>query len=206
MSGVPKIPLIIYENRNKNGQNYQKKMGKMKILLATLLMLGLSACERHEDGTYFKYKCTAELNGETYIDQRRVETILSPTGQITPRICPDETDGFLYFVSYLCTEAGMTTFTYMVEIYFPAGPLDELVGREYDLGIRDSGTDIDEYPEYCKENSIPYATVTKGIMGETADKGSFQITSRDEDTVNGNFTLHFSEGTMTGRFYCTIKE
>lgn len=29
MSGVPKIPLIIYENRNKNGQNYQKKMGKM---------------------------------------------------------------------------------------------------------------------------------------------------------------------------------
>ena len=43
-------------------------------------------------------------------------------------------------------------------------------------------------------------------MGETADKGSFQITSRDEDTVNGNFTLHFSEGTMTGRFYYTIKE
>ena len=181
-------------------------MGKVKILLAMLLMLSLSACEKHEDGTYFKYKCTTEINGETYIDQRRVETILSPSGQITPRICPDENSGFLYFVSYLCTEAGMTTFTYMVEIHFPVEASDQLVGKVYDLDIRNSETDIDEYPQYCLENSIPYATVTKGFTSETVDKGSFMITSRDEDTVNGNFTLHFSEGTMTGSFYCTIKE
>lgn len=32
------------------------------------------------------------------------------------------------------------------------------------------------------------------------------ITSRDEDTVNGNFTLRFSEETITGSFYCTTKE
>lgn len=40
----------------------------------------------------------------------------------------------------------MTTFTYMAEIRFPVVPERLLVGKEYDLGIRESETDIDGYP------------------------------------------------------------
>lgn len=47
-------------------------------ITAFAIAFSLTSCEKHEGELYLKSKCTAELNGKTYIDQTRIEQTFNP--------------------------------------------------------------------------------------------------------------------------------
>ena len=63
----------------------------MKKTLFVILMCAmclLMSCEKHDGMQYFKAKCVAELNGQSYVDQ--TPFTISPNAIVTPSIYCDD--------------------------------------------------------------------------------------------------------------------
>lgn len=75
----------------------------------------------------------------------------------------------------------------------------EMLIERKDIEYPDGKQSDSDYIRYCTDNKVSYATVNGGLV----DSGSFRITSYDPEkgSYNGTFTLHFSEGILTGKFY-----
>lgn len=171
-------------------------------LLAALLLCAavLTACEKHDGVNYCKSKCIAELNGQTYYDQLPLLSIFSPEAITTPSL--SYYDGMVTFDTDLSKERGGTPL-YYIFIFLYGNSMEELAGKvvnfeKKEIEYPDGEPSMWYYAQYCDENKIAYAR----INGEVAEGGSFHITSYDEEkeAYSGTFTLHFSEGTMTGEF------
>ncbi|MGM9763061.1 MAG: hypothetical protein ACI3ZQ_03465 [Candidatus Cryptobacteroides sp.] len=165
----------------------------------------LTACEKHDGVCYLKSKCTAELNGQTYIDQLPLTYIFAVEGQKTPSFA--YSDGIATFRTALCKGRGEAA-VYYVDIFLFTDSLEELHGREVGFERRDieyvDGKPAEwEYEEYCNDNRLPYAKVfsCERMCGEIADKGTFRLTSDKNGNYSGTFILQFSEGTMKGEFF-----
>ena len=81
-------------------------MKKKLTLLASIIactLLSLTSCEKHDGINYLKSKCTAELNGQTYIDQQPYTYIFGPTHP-TPFLEYSQYEAT--FETYLSTERG----------------------------------------------------------------------------------------------------
>lgn len=180
-------------------------------IVATLLvaivctMCLFSACEKHDSETYFKSKCMAELNGQTFIDQQLLLSAMNPSFTMTPSFNYNE--GKAAFQTALSKGRGGKVL-YYVDIFLFSDSDEELLGKEQSFERRDidytDGEPTDwEYTQYCNENKIAYASVfsCETLSGEIADKGTFRITSDKKDNYSGTFTLQFSEGTLTGEFF-----
>lgn len=168
------------------------------ILMAFLCSLAFVCCD--SDEVYFKSKCTAVLDGQTYYDQLPLKTALNPSTTVTPSI--EHLENYTVFHTWLCKERGGSPI-YYVDIYLFSNSLEGLYEKEYnfekvDIDYTDGKPSHWEYVKYCKENRISYAD----INNEIADKGSFRFTSYDNEKkeYSGTFTLQFSEGTMQGEF------
>ena len=157
-------------------------MKKKLTLLAAIIacnLLCLTSCEKHDGINYLKSKCTAELNGQTYIDQQPYTHIFGPM-RPTP---------FLEYNQYLFVDTPE-------EFIHQPQTIEKIDIANDDTLISDR-----DYRQYCKDNKVSYATVN----GEVIDEGTFQITSYDKNegqpNCYGTFTLQFSEGTLKGEFY-----
>lgn len=81
-------------------------MKKKFTLLAAIIactLLSFTSCEKHDGINYLKSKCTAELNGQTYIDQQPYTHIFGPTYP-TPFLVYSKYEAT--FETYLSTERG----------------------------------------------------------------------------------------------------
>lgn len=168
----------------------------MKSILYTIficLMCVLSSCEKHDGLSYFKSKCEAELNGQTYIDQTLFT--ISPDAIVTPQLVRTN-NGFEFFSLLRTKRGGDIAYTVCINL-FTTEPDASLTEEQH---IEKVATDIpdQEYSRYCLENKISYATVN----GDIVSTGTFKITSYDLQHGNyqGTFTLDFSEGTLEGKF------
>lgn len=170
------------------------------ILMAFLCSLAFVSCD--SDEVYFKSKCTAVLNGQTYYDQLLLKAILNPSTTVTPSV--EHLENCTVFHTWLCKEKGGSPVNYpvyYVDIYLFSNSSEGVYEKEYnfekaDIDYTDGNPSHWEYVKYCKENKISYAD----INNEIADKGSFRFTSYDNEKkeYSGTFTLQFSEGTMQG--------
>lgn len=170
------------------------------LLLCTCL---LSSCSREEhDGIeYFKKKCTAQLNGQSYIDQTPFYIIFSPGAmKATPWFVYG--DGCATFRTDLSTDRESNP-DYRIEINFFYDTLESSLHEEQTIEkVAIECTDPffmqREYMEYCINNRLSYALVNT----EVVEKGTFRILSYDEEKgkYKGTFTLLFSEGTLKGEF------
>ena len=64
-----------------------KKRIKIVASLFTAIVCAMTlftACEKHDGETYFKSKCTVELNEQSYIDQQLFLAAMSPAFTMTP--------------------------------------------------------------------------------------------------------------------------
>lgn len=174
-------------------------MKKVFSAIMVCAMCLLAACEKHDGIDYFKSKCVAELNGQTYIDQ--TPFTLSPDVIITPEFYCSDND--LHFRTLLRAERN-GTLRYAVDIQvFASGP-DELLNKEHAFERMDvespDGKPLErwEYVQYCHDNKISYARVND----EMAESGTFSITSYDKENgkCRGTFILKFSEGILKGEF------
>ena len=183
-------------------------MKKKLTLLASIIactLLSLTSCEKHDGINYLKSKCTAELNGQTYIDQQPYTYIYGPTHP-TPFLEYSQYEAT--FETYLSTERG-GKIAYIVRINLFVDTPEEFFLQpqtieKIDIADADTLISYRDYRQYCKDNKVSYATVN----GEVIDEGTFQITpyNKTEGQIyctngNGTFTLQFSEGTLKGEFY-----
>lgn len=179
-------------------KNFSLSMAFVAIITCTLALF--TACEKHDGMEYFKSKCTAELNGQTYIDQLPFIYILSPNASKTPSFRCDGNSAL--FETDLCKERGGTPL-YYVSIHLFVSTPDEFLDKEQNIEKididypEDKPTDWD-YVRYCEENQVSYARVN----GELTNGGTFKITSynKEKGLCKGIFTLTFSEGTLKGEF------
>ncbi len=157
----------------------------------------LTGCEKHDWIEYFKSKCIAELNGQSF-------TI---TSHVTPTLYSG--DDYLSFTTHLRAER-TGPIVYCVDIVIYANEIDELLGKEIIIEKIDN-FDIPEddpfyqmkYIHYCIDNKISYATVFRPLDEDIIiTGGSFEIMSYDKGRRNyhGTFTLNLSEGTLKGEF------
>lgn len=173
-----------------------KKLFGFKLVLQVIFactMCFLTACEEHDGIDYFKSKCVAKLNGQSYIDQ--TPFTISPDVIVTPEFhCNENTVSLL---SMLRTKRN-GTINYVVRINLFADQPDALLKGEQFIEKIDGELSAWDYTKYCRDNKISYATVNE----EVATRGSFQITSYDKERgrYKGTFTLHFSEGVLKGEF------
>lgn len=173
-------------------------MKKTFLAVALCAMVLLTACEKHDGVSYFKTKCVAELNGQTYIDQ--TPFTISPDAIITPEFIYSENKASFY--SLLRTErSGEARYSVRVSLYSDeAGALlnGEQKIEKVEFESSDSENYAWEYTKYCIDYKISYAEVND----EVVDYGTFEITSYDKERniYKGKFRLHFSEGTMIGEF------
>ena len=70
------------------------------ILMAFLCSLAFVSCD--SDEVYFKSKCTAVLDGQTYYDQLPLKTALNPSTTMTPSI--EHLENYTVFHTWLCKE------------------------------------------------------------------------------------------------------
>lgn len=178
-----------------------KKVFSSKIVFLAIIactMCFLTACEEHDGIHYFKSKCVAELNGQTYIDQ--TPFTISPDVIVTPEF--NYSDNAISFMTML--RSGRNgDILYAVTISLFANEPDVLLSREQmiekiDFESSDGKLSEWDYIRYCTDNKISYAKVN----GEVIDRGTFKITSYDKGKgrYKGTFTLHFSEGMLRGEF------
>lgn len=180
-------------------------MKKKFTLLAAIIactLLSFTSCEKHDGINYLKSKCTAELNGQTYIDQQPYTHIFGPTYP-TPFLEYSKYEAT--FETYLSTERG-GKIAYIVRINLFVDTPEEFFHQPQKIekiDIADTLILYRDYRQYCKDNKVSYATVN----GEVIDEGTFQITSYDKTegqtyctNCNGTFTLQFSKGTLNGTF------
>lgn len=172
---------------------------RLPALFACAVLL-FTACEKHDGESYFKTKCVAELNGQTYYDQAPLKYALSPAFIKSPSFdfYEDET----IFWTNLSEERGGKVIYYVSVRVF--SDIDDIIGKEQvikKVGI-DYPSEVPSYSyylEYCEDNDIPLAE----INGEIVDEGTFRVMSYDAENeeYHGTFTLRFSEGTMEGEFW-----
>ena len=178
----------------------------MTMLLLIMTGVCMTSCEKHEDNYYFKQNCTAQLNGQSYIDQTRLESVMLPLARVTPCL---EHDGqnYLCFTTELAKDRD-SAMEYYIDIYLNAESVTELVGKEIlfkkeSMPEQSENQSLSEYYRWLRENSYNYAHITTDrYANELAELGSFRIESYDEKEgmYCGSFSLQFSEGTMTGQF------
>ena len=175
------------------------KLSFVLIVYMVCVMCFMTACEKHDGIDYFKSKCVAELNGQTYIDQ--TPFTISPDAIVTPEL--NYSDNAISFMTFLRSERN-GTILYVVRINLFASEPDAFLSKEQIIEKIDfESTDVNssemwDYTRYCRDNRISYATVNSEIV----DRGSFKITSYDKEKgqYHGTFTLNFSEGTLKGEF------
>ena len=178
----------------------------MTMLLLFMTGVFMTSCEKHEENYYFKQNCTAQLNGQSYIDQTRLESVMLPLARVTPCL---EHDGpnYLCFTTELAKERD-SAMEYYIDIYLNAESVTELVGKEIlfkkeSMPAQSTNQSLSEYYRWLRENSYNYAHITTDrYANELAELGSFRIEFYDEkeSLYCGSFSLQFSEGTMTGKF------
>ena len=96
------IDTDLFFKRYYNSNNMKKKLTLLASIIACTL-LSLTSCEKHDGINYLKSKCTAELNGQTYIDQQPYTYIFGPTHP-TPFLEYSQYEAT--FETYLSTERG----------------------------------------------------------------------------------------------------
>jgi len=185
-------------NSDNMKQNLSFNTAFIAMIACTLALF--TACEKHDGTEYFKSKCTAELNGQTYIDQLPLIYILSPAASMTPSFSYDGNSAL--FETNLCKERGGTPL-YYVSIHLFVSTPEEFLDKEQNIEKKDIDYPDDkptnwDYVRYCEENQVSYARVN----GELINKGTFKITSynKEKGEYKGIFTLTFSEGTLKGEF------
>lgn len=157
----------------------------------------LTACEKHDGVRYFKAKCVAELNGQSFIDQ--TQFTISPNAIVTPRLYCDDA---VRFETILRTERkGDMVFSVDISLFVRAEdivPDKEYVIEKMDIESLGSDAPVWEYTRYCEVNDISYAC----ILREIPDRCSIRFTTFDTEKsiYQGTFTLNFSEGVLKGEF------
>lgn len=165
----------------------------------------LTGCEKHDGIEYYKSKCIAELDGQSFIDQ----TPFTITSRVTPDLYFG--DDYLSFTTHLRAER-TGPIVYCVDIIIYSNELDELLGKEIIIEKIDN-FDIPEddpfyqmkYIHYCIDNKISHAIMLRPLVNIDdilLASGSFKIISYDKERRNyhGTFTLNLSEGTLKGKF------
>ena len=179
-----------------------KVIGCIRLVLSVVLAICLASCEKHDGVSYFKSKCIAEMNGQTYIDQSPLTYIFSPAGA-TPSI-HRYGNCLTQFKSNLKIERDGGV-VYYVEINLYTDDESEYIDKEYifertDIPDWDETMSDLEYLLFCEYNSISYAKINGDIM----DSGTFRITSYDRENgaiKNGKFTLTYRGRVMSGEFW-----
>lgn len=168
------------------------------ILLVFLCSFAIVGCD--SDEVYFKSKCTAVVNGQTYYDQLPLKYMINPSTTMSPSI--EYHENYMVFSTRLSKERGGSP-VYYVDINLFINSSESLSGKEYyfekvDIDYTDGKPSHWEYVEYCREHRIAYADVNNEIV----DKGSFRFTSYDDEKkeYSGTFTLQSGEDTMQGEF------
>lgn len=183
------------------------KISASIMLLMSVLFLGtLTSCEKHDGVYYFNSICTAELNGQTFIDQ----TPWNISGfNNTPYISDEEYN--MEFKTSLSPKRN-TPVHYTISIFLFVDSSWEYLAEPQSFNyikIDDSDNEPQTwvYADYCRKNKISYASIlhsdnTNEIIYEIIKKGTFQITTYDlnEGKYKGKFSVEFSEGILTGEF------
>ena len=167
------------------------------------IFLCLTSCEKHDGVGYYYSKCEADLNGQYFIDQSRVDWGL---GGRSPHIIASEYE--IDFESKLSTERGGFPLYYVYIDMFVEKPWAfqrepqtiRYVQPEETEGVQTQW----DYTRYCACNKINYAKIFISTTSETeiVKEGSFQITEYDKEksTYKGNYELQFIEGTLKRDF------
>lgn len=178
----------------------------MKKTLFVILMCAmclLMSCEKHDGMQYFKAKCVAELNGQTYVDQ--TPFTISPNAIVTPSIYCDDA---VKFTTLLRTgRKGDVAFGVDINLFINAQ--DIVTDREYIIERQDieslgNEPSTSDYVCYCRDNNVSYADIISyaDMQTEIPSRCSIRFKTFDPDKrqYQGSFTLTFSEGTLKGEF------
>lgn len=179
-----------------------KKIFHIRAILFVCILLCLTSCEKHDGISYLKSKCVAELNGQQYIDQTPFAQVLNPDSpEATPYFICSQYDAV--FETHLSVDrksqpvfyVKMNLFADTPEAFLHEAQTIERIEIEYPDGEPNNW----DYVRYCEQNKVSYVKVN----GELVSKATFQITSFDKEkrTYNGTFTISYSEGTLTGKFW-----
>lgn len=178
-------------------------MKKTLFVFMMCAMCLLMSCEKHDGIQYFKAKCVAELNGQSYVDQ--TPFTISPNAIVTPSIYYDEA----VRVSTLLRTGLKGDTAFGIDINLFINPKDIITDREYiiekqdieSLGNEPSKSD---YVRHCEDNNVSYADIISyaDMQSEIPSRCSIRFTTYDPDKrqYQGTFTLTFSEGTLKGEF------
>lgn len=163
----------------------------------------LASCEKHDGIPYFKAKCVAELNGQSYVDQ--TPFTISPNAIVTPSIYCDDAVRF----STLLRTGRKDDVAFGVNINLFINARDIVTDREYIIEIQDieslgNEPTTSDYVRYCRDNNVSYADILSYavMQSEIPSRCSIRFTTFDPDKrqYQGTFTLTFSEGTLNGEF------
>lgn len=178
----------------------------MKKTLFVILMCAmclLMSCEKHDGMQYFKAKCVAELNGQTYVDQ--TPFTISPNAIVTPSIYCDDAVRF----STLLRTGRKDDVAFGVDINLFINAQDIVTDREYIIERQDieslgNEPTTSDYVRYCRDNNVSYADILSYavMQSEIPSRCSIRFTTFDPEKrqYQGSFTLTFSEGTLKGEF------
>lgn len=178
----------------------------MKKILFVFMMCAiclLTSCEKHDGIQYFKAKCVAELNGQSYVDQ--TPFTISPNAIVTPSIYYDEAVRF----STLLRTGLKGDAAFGIDINLFINPKDIITDREYIIEKQDiesigNEPSASDYVRYCENNDISYTDILSYayMQSEIPSRCSIRFTTFDPDKrqYQGSFTLTFSEGTLKGEF------
>lgn len=178
-------------------------MKKTLFVFMMWAMCLLMSCEKHDGIQYFKAKCVAELNGQSYVDQ--TPFTISPNAIVTPSIYYDEA---VRFSTLLRTGLkGDTAFGIDINLFI--NPKNIITDREYIIEKQDiesigNEPSASDYVRYCENNDISYTDILSYayMQSEIPSRCSIRFTTFDPDKrqYQGSFTLTFSEGTLKGEF------
>lgn len=178
-------------------------MKKTLFVFMMWAMCLLMSCEKHDGMQYFKAKCVAELNGQSYVDQ--TPFTISPDVIVSPSI---DCDDAIRFTTLLRTGLkGDVAFGIDINLFINAQ--DIVMDREYIIekqDIESLGNEpaTSDYVRYCRDNNVSYADILSYALmhSEIPSRCSIKFTTFDPEKriYQGSFTLTFSEGTLKGEF------
>jgi len=172
-------------------------MRKVVYVFMLCVICLLTSCEKHDGIRYFKAKCVAELNGQSFIDQ--TPFTISPNAIITPELY--YYDNVVRFKTFLRAERnGDIVFGVDINLFINAQdivPNKEYIIEKKDFAALGANPASWDYSKYCEDNDISYASVS-----EIAERCTIRFTTFDTEKrhYQGIFTLNFSEGMLKGEF------
>lgn len=178
-------------------------MKKILFVFIMCAMCLLMSCEKHDGMQYFKAKCVAELNGQSYVDQ--TPFTISPNAVVTPSLYCDDAVRFTTLLRI--GRKGDVAFGIDINLFINAQ--DIVMDREYIIekqDIESLGNEpaTSDYVRYCRDNNVSYADIISyaDMQSEIPSRCSIRFTTFDPDKrqYQGTFTLTFSEGTLKGEF------